>query len=157
MSNVNPAPAYLDEARYNIYHGIHKGIRYGHSRLLMLIGATEAAVTAAEVRDFLMLGQGHLAAEEAEIHVALEAREPGASAHAEDDHAHHEISFKELETLLLAMEHAAPQRRAAEGRALYHRFALFTAADLDRLHAEETRMLAALHRNFTDAEPAKCL
>lgn len=150
-----PAP---EATRYNFYAVIHKAIRLGHCRMLAALGSTDftnaakGAALLAELRAFLALGKSHLDGENREIHTALEQRAPGASAHAADDHDSHERSFAELEALIRAVEQAGPGAREHAARALYHRYALFAAHDLEHMHEEETALLGALHEAFTDAE-----
>ena len=145
--SIRPVPG-----RPNIYHGIHKGLRLGHARLLERIGATDfadaeaAAATVAAVREFLTLAHGHLETEETIIHPAIEARDPAATAHAHEGHEDHERAFDDLEALLRNV--GSPDA----GRALYLRYARFAAADLLHMEGEETELLGILHRLFTDDE-----
>lgn len=158
MSHGTASTDHPSESRYNFYYIIHKGLRLGHCRLLAMISATDftdaaaAAKTISAVRDFLVLARSHLEGENREIHTALEARAPGASTHAADDHEDHERSFDELEILLRAIETAPQTARDAAGRTLYHRYALFAADDYEHMNAEETGLLRALHETFTDEE-----
>lgn len=158
MSNpVLTAPA-PDETRYNFYHVIHKALRLGHCRMLAALGAndfTNDSTTPrllADLRQMIELGRSHLEGEDREIHTALETRSPGAASHAADDHGHHAQSFAELESLMRAVEVAVSTRREFAGRALYRRYALFAAADIEHMNEEETDLLQALHRAFTDEE-----
>lgn len=158
MSSLSAVRIAPDSSRHNFYYVIHRGLRFGHCRLLAEIGSTDfgnaAAVKTlvAHIREFLGLARSHLEGENREIHTALEARAPGASAHAADDHAGHETSFAELEALLQQVESAAPARAAAAGQALYSRYAIFAAHDYEHMAEEETALLAALQQSFTDAE-----
>ena len=158
LSNPTLTSAVPDETRYNIYLFIHKALRLGHCRMLAAIGAndfTNEAKTRAlldDLRALIGLGRSHLESENREIHTALEARVPGASAHAADDHGHHEQSFAELESLIRAVEVALPSRRDIAGHALYRRYALFAAADIEHMNEEETELLQALHKAFSDDE-----
>lgn len=158
MSNPVLTACQPDEARHNFYHIIHKALRYGHCRMLSAIGANDfgnelaTRVLLADLRQLIVLGRSHLEGENREIHTALEARRPGASAHAAEDHGHHEQSFAELESLIRAVEVAVPSRREVAGRALYRRYALFAADDMLHMSEEETDLLEALHQAFTDEE-----
>jgi hypothetical protein len=158
LSNPVLTSAIPDETRYNFYYVIHKALRFGHCRMLAAIGSNDftnepaTRVLLDELRGLIVLGRSHLEGENREIHAALEARLPGASAHAADDHGHHEQSFAELESLIRAVEVALPERRPLAGRALYRRYALFAADDMEHMHEEETDLLMALHRAFTDEE-----
>jgi len=147
-----------DESRHNFYNAIHKGLRLGHCRLLSALGSHDFAAgkdtdkLLAELRNFLALGKGHLDGENREIHTALEARLPGSSDHAAAGHDHHEESFAELEQLIAAVERATAGDKAKAGRALYHRYVLFAADDFTHMNEEETDLLAALHKAFSDDE-----
>lgn len=145
-------------SRHNMYHAVHKGIRQAHCRLLSSLGTTDftddnhVTHVLADLRGFLVLGQSHLASEEKEIHTAIEERSPGATSHAHDDHEDHEKAFAELETLARAVEDAPRAERHSAGNALYRRYALFAAADLEHMHSEETELLATMQRLFSDDE-----
>lgn len=144
--------------RHDFYHAIHKALRLGHCRMLADLGShnyRDAAATLrlmAELRQLIALGRSHLESENREIHAALEARAPGASAEAAEDHEAHEASFAELEALITAVEEASHATREKAGRALYKRYALFAAHDLEHMNEEETALLSVLHGAFTDEE-----
>jgi hypothetical protein len=158
MSISRPGKSGTDGSRHNFYHVIHKGLRLGHGRQLSALGSTdfrddtEMTATLAALRAFIALARGHLEGENREIHSALEARMPGASAHAADDHEDHETSFAEIEALIQAIETAPATARQTAADALYRRYALFAAHDFEHMNAEETALLASLHEAFTDAE-----
>ena len=153
LSNYKP-----DETRYNFYRNIHKAIRLGHCRLLAALGSNDftkndpTAKLLADLRGFLMLGKGHLEGENREIHAALEQRMPGASSHAAEGHEEHEQAFAELEALMQAVETAKQGEKEKAGRALYYRYALFAAHDLEHMNEEETELLCALQDAFTEEE-----
>lgn len=142
----------------DFYYAVHKGIRLANARLLIRLGradagdAHEVEAVLADLRDHLTMGLSHLTHENREIHSALDARCPGASEHAGEDHDHHERAFGELETLAGEVERAAMPFRAEALRRLYQRFALFVADDLEHMHEEETVLMPLLVRNFTRDE-----
>jgi len=158
LSNPTLTTIIPDETRYNFYRNIHKALRLGHCRMLAAIGCNDfnndhrTGELLDSLRALIGLGRSHLEIENREIHSALEARRPGASSHAAEDHDHHEQSFAELESLIRAIEVAVPGRREIAGRALYRRYALFAATDLEHMNEEETELLQALHEAFTDEE-----
>ncbi len=158
MSHPRLAAYLLDAGRHNFYHGIHKALRLGHCRMLAELGAhdySNAGETAAllqKLRGLIGLGRGHLEGENREIHAALEARQPGITAYAAAEHAAHEQAFAELESLIRAVEVAIPERRPLAGQALYQRYGLCAAADMEQMYLEETEVLSALHSAFSDAE-----
>lgn len=158
MSHPRLAAYLLDAGRHNFYHGIHKALRLGHCRMLAELGAhdySNAGETAAllqKLRGLIGLGRSHLEGENREIHAALEARQPGITAYAAAEHAAHEQAFAELESLIRAVEVAIPERRPLAGQALYQRYGLCAAADMEQMYLEETEVLSALHSAFSDAE-----
>lgn len=142
----------------DFYYAVHKGIRLANARLLTRLGRTDAANDAevatalADLRDHMVMGLSHLTHENAQIHAALEARCPGASDHAGEDHAHHEEAFDTLEAMAREVERAPVSFRAEALRRLYQRFALFVADDLSHMHEEETELMPLLVRHFTKSE-----
>ncbi|WP_373503113.1 hypothetical protein [Aestuariivirga sp.] len=147
-----------DESRHNFYHAIHKALRLGHCRMLAALGSNDymnqmqTETMLADLRGLLALAAGHLEGENREIHAALEERAPGASAHAAEDHEDHERSFAELESLIRAVETATKAGRESAGRALYRRYAIFAAHDIEHMNEEETALLAVLQDRFSDDE-----
>lgn len=142
----------------DFYYAVHKGIRLANARLLIRLGRAdagdEAAVTQvlADLRDHLTMGLSHLTHENREIHAALDARCPGASDHAGEDHAHHEQAFGELDAMADEVARTPMPFRAEALRRLYQRFALFVADDLEHMHEEETVLMPLLVRNFSREE-----
>jgi iron-sulfur cluster repair protein YtfE (RIC family) len=146
------------QRRHDPYGAVHKGIRAAHMRCLVAIGAADATSDAlvdrlvAEIREHLAMCGTHLEDENAVLHVALDARRPGASAHAAEDHDDHLHSFAELQTLLSQLVSAAPEDRTAVLAALYRRFGRFVADDLLHMDHEEHVLLPELQAAFSDAE-----
>jgi hypothetical protein len=146
------------ERRHDPYGAVHKGIRAAHMRCLVAIGVADAASDAqierlvAEISEHLAMCATHLEDENAILHVALDARRPGASAHAAEDHDDHLASFAELKTLLSQLASAAPEDRASVLAALYRRFGRFIADDLLHMEHEEHVLLPDLQAAFTDEE-----
>jgi hypothetical protein len=158
MNSMKPFGAETVEAKDDLYYAVHKGIRLANARLLIRLGATDPAresqvsETLGALRSHLVMSLSHLTHENAAIHSALEARCPGAAAHAEEDHEHHEHAFDELEALAQAVEKAATEARAMALRRLYQRFALFVSDDLAHMHEEETQLMPLLMAHFSDEE-----
>ncbi len=144
----------------DLYYAVHKGIRLANARLLVKLGQADAddpvgvAAVLSALRDHLSMGLSHLTHENRVIHSALDARLPGATQHAADDHDHHEAAFAELEALAQAVGTASDARRAGALRRLYQRFALFVADDLTHMHEEETELMPLLMSHFTADERA---
>ena len=147
-----------DETRHNFYHAIYKALRLGHCRMLSALGSNDymnkmqTEKMLADLQGLLALAKGHLEGENREIHTALEERAPGASAHAAEDHADHEQNFVELDMLIEDVEAARQGDRERAGRALYRRYAIFAAHDIEHMNEEETALLDVLHRTFNDDE-----
>lgn len=158
MSHPRLAGCLLDDSRHNFYHSMHKALRLGHCRMLAELGAhdyataSDTATLLQRLRALIELDRAHLDGENREIHPALETRQPGAATQAAEDHAHQEQAFAELESLIRAVDVAIASRRPLAGQALYHRYALFAAADMEHMYAEETEVLSALHAAFSDDE-----
>lgn len=146
------------QTRHDPYSAVHKGIRAAHMRCLVSIGAADASDEAeighliARIEDHLTMCNAHLHDENSVLHIALEARRPGASAHAAEDHDDHLRSFAEVRALLERIAVAAPADRAPLLGDLYRRFALFVAHDLEHMDHEERVLLPDLQDVFTDAE-----
>jgi hypothetical protein len=158
MSDTRKSANTPDLTRHNMYYAIHKGLRFGHARMLTALGVNNFANEAetekvlAELRGLLALGRCHLESENREIHIAIETRAPGATSHAEEDHLDHEHAFTDIENLIRNIEDQPSDRRAQAGRDLYSRYALFAAADIEHMHEEETELLQTMHRLFSDDE-----
>ena len=146
------------QTRHDPYSAVHKGIRAAHMRCLVGIGAADTGDAAAierlvaRIGDHLTMCNAHLHDENIVLHTALEARRPGASAHAAEDHDDHLKSFAEMRTLLERIAAGSSDARADLLAALYRRFALFVAHDLEHMDHEERVLLPDLQAAFDDAE-----
>ncbi len=144
--------------RHDPYGAVHKGIRAAHMRYLVAIGSADTANDAAirrlvaEITDHLAMCNTHLEDENSVLHTALEARLPGASAHASEDHDEHLQSFRELKGLIDRLASATREQRPAIIAALYRRFGRFVADDLLHMEHEEHELLPELHSAFSDSE-----
>jgi hemerythrin-like domain-containing protein len=127
-------------------------------RCLVAIGAIDIANDSAirrlvaDLTDHLAMCNTHLADENSVLHTALEARRPGASAHATEDHDDHIQSFRELKGLLDRLASAQREQRPALIAALYRRFGRFVADDLLHMEHEEHVLLPELQSAFSDSE-----
>lgn len=152
MSPALPAP------RADLYATIHKALRARLTGLLTAAGSLDhgddAAVAAllAELRDTLTLCGRHLELEERHVHPALEARRPGASRHAQAEHAQHLQSLEELQTIAFRLEHLPALRRAPVALELYRALARHVAADLEHMALEESENNRALWETHSDDE-----
>lgn len=146
------------EKRHDPYGAVHKGIRAAHMRCLIAIGSADVAKDAAirqlaaDLSDHLAMCKVHLEDENTVLHTALEARRPGASAHAKEDHDDHLRSFEELKGLLTRLASAAPGQRTTVISDLYRRFGRFVADDLLHMEHEEHVLLPDLQAAYSDAE-----
>ncbi|EWY38924.1 hypothetical protein N825_10625 [Skermanella stibiiresistens SB22] len=144
--------------RHDMYRMIHKALRAYMADTLMAAGTMDTdddAATAAalgRIRDLLVFCAGHLDHENVHVHPAMEAREPGSSRHASDDHAHHDAEFSALEADIVAVETSRGDVRAVAAHALYHRLAVFVGENYVHMNIEETHNNAVLWRCYSDAE-----
>lgn len=143
--------------RYDLYGGVHKGLRKAGCELLVRLGSTDYAdaqdyePVLESLRLYLMLAGSHVMHEDENIHGRL--RERGITTDLVDDqHDDHRTAFADLEALAVAVEKAWPLHRAAAGRKLYLAFAAYMAEDLAHMHEEETVIAPALWKGFTDEE-----
>lgn len=145
------------EAKEDLYYMVHKGVRFANAKMLILIGQTDPALDDS-VDDMLVrlsahleMSLSHLEHENRAIHTAIEARCPGGSDHAADDHGEHLRAFEELRRLSEEVASATVDR-PLKLRRLYQRFALFVSDDLAHMHEEETELQPLIERSFTAAE-----
>ena len=147
-----------DESRYNPFHTLHKALRFGQCGMLSELGAQDFRDDAATGRLLLRLVQQldlHRVLAEARQEAllgALAARGLEAAAATCHDHVSHLTALAELESLVRAVNVAAPQRRRLAGRSIYRCYALYVAADMTRMDEEETLLLTCLHQTLTDEE-----
>jgi hypothetical protein len=145
-------------ATHDFYAAIHKGLRYGLSKILLRLGSADLddaehlAVLMADLRQQMHISEHHLANEDLWVHTALEARAPGAATSLAADHAHHREAFEELEGLVLQLEAADALDRPKALRRLYLRFSTFVADDFAHMAEEEQLILPVLQSLFTDEE-----
>jgi hypothetical protein len=147
--------------RFDIYLGVHKGLRSFMADTLTSVGrldardADDVARTLAQVRGLLDACRHHLNAEDRFIHAAMEARRPGSAADRAGEHADHAQAFERLEADVRAVERAQPDARAAAALHLYRDLAVFVAENLEHMHAEETAHNAVLWATHGDEEIAE--
>lgn len=144
--------------REDLYTGIHKALRALLCDTLVATGRmdpndeAEVADTMARVRQVIELSRHHLHHENQHVHPALEGRRRGAAAASAAEHTEHERAFERLEALAQRVERAHGAAREAAALQLYRELALYAAEDFLHMHAEETRMNAALWESFGDEE-----
>ncbi len=150
-----PAP------RYDLYTGIHKGLRAWMSDVLMLAGrmdpfdATELDEFAGKLRALLRVCRKHIEHENKYVHGAMERAIPGTSGEVVAEHVHHEEEIARIETALTGLERAEWTARPAAAQGLYRRLALFVAENFVHMNREETAHNAVLWSTYTDLELAE--
>ena len=147
--------------RFDIYAGVHKGLRSFMAEALVAAGRmdthdpAEVVGTVAQVRELLDACRAHLHAENQFLHPAMEARRPGSAGETAKEHEDQVLAIERLEADALAVERTPVETRAYAGRRLYDGLAAFVAANLVHMHEEETGNNAVLWATHTDEELAE--
>ncbi|MEC5384776.1 hypothetical protein VVD49_03530 [Uliginosibacterium sp. H3] len=161
LSRPRPSATGLDRmsaTRADLYSSIHKALRLFMSDTLAMLGRVDADDEAClrdaleQLEALLSLLRRHISHETDFVHVAIEARLPGASSRVADEHLDqlHSISELEVEAHTLRLSPLAQRRLLAHQ--LYLRFALFVADKLRHMHSEEIGLNAALWAHYSDGE-----
>lgn len=145
--------------RVDMYAGIHKALRALMADTLLALGRMDVAddldlaQTTQRVLELLEFCGSHLKHENEHVHVAIEARAPGASDAIGHDHEAHLKHIAQLSQAVAALR-ACPQPALRQGMAaaLYGQLALFIADNFHHMHVEETAHNAVLWAHYTDAE-----
>jgi len=144
--------------RVDMYAGIHKAMRALMADTLMAVGrmdcedGLELAQVTQRVLELLEFCGTHLKHENEFVHVAIEARAPGASGQIAHEHREHEAAITALANQTTALLHCEPPARHAGALDLYRELALFVAHNFEHMHVEETAHNAVLWARYTDAE-----
>lgn len=147
--------------RFDIYQGVHKGLRSFMADTLVAAGrmdvydVAEVAGTLAQVRGLLEFCLEHLHAENQFLHPAMAARRPGSACTTAKEHDDHLQAIELLEADVRAVTRAKHEARADAALRLYHRLAGFVAENLAHMHDEETANNAVLWATHTDDELAE--
>lgn len=150
------APASLP--RYDIYQGIHKGLRAFMADTLTRVGrvdvfdTTDLARTIEQLQALLTLCAAHVKHENDFLHTAIQARLPAGASRTAADHVEHLHSIEALRAEASAILPAGNDDRMVRALRLYRHLALFVAENLQHMHIEETVNNAALWAHYTDAE-----
>jgi hypothetical protein len=150
-----PAAASARAARYDIYAGIHRGLRLFMTDTLGRLGwldcgdAAETAATLQQMDSLLAFCRKHLEHENSFLHPMLEACHAGSSQRVADEHVQHlqAIAALQAETATLRAAPSAPQALR-----LYRHLALFIAENLQHMQVEESLHNATLWAACSDAE-----
>lgn len=152
------AAARTGQCRFNLYAGIHKGLRAFMADTMIAVGRADPTDPAdvqraiGQTLELLDLCASHVAHENNFVHPALDARCPGvaqAVAQDHDGHLHHIAHLRDAARATLGLETA---ERAPALQALYLALALFVADNFQHMHAEETTHNTALWAAYSDAE-----
>ncbi|MBS0374547.1 MAG: hemerythrin domain-containing protein [Proteobacteria bacterium] len=152
-----PEPA---AGRFDTYLVIHKALRALLADTLATLGRMdpsdepETRRVLDQVRQVVLLSEGHLAKEDTYVHPAMEARAPGSTQHAAGDHRTHAVAFERILAACAEVESSQGAARRAAALCLYRRFAVFMAEDLLHMNIEETENNAVLWATHSDAELA---
>jgi hypothetical protein len=145
-----------DESRQNPFRILHKALRHGHCRIVCLLGSqdfaddAEAAPLLSGLGRMIALSRGLLEARQEVLQPLLKAKARAVHDEAAAEDAGLAAALSELDSLIRALQVATPARRSIAGRALYRCYALFAAADMARMDAEETALLGVLHQSSSD-------
>ena len=149
-----------ETARHDLYRNIHAGLRLCMGDALSAVGRMDAddpadvAAVTLQVNELIVLFRGHLEKENAWIHPALEARQPGSTTRIAHDHKDHVAAFAQIAEDLSTLRNVAASRRAGAARVLYRDLAAFVADNLVHMAAEEAEHNAVLWSTHSDEELA---
>ena len=144
--------------RLDIYRFIHKGMRLCMSDTLTRVGSTDpddadaCDAMLAQVRELLVLCEGHLDKENTYVHPAMEARKPASSVRIADDHVRHEEDLRALHALVVDVDMSIGAERAENMHTLYRVLGAFVGENLLHMQVEETAHNAVLWEAYSDAE-----
>lgn len=147
-----------EAARVDIYALIHKAVRAFMCETLTMLGSLDGsdertlADGLAQVRSLAAFCASHLRHENAFVHTAMEARQPGSAQALQAEHVQHEEELAHLLALVQAVEDSKGQPRDITLMQLYRRLALFVGENLKHMHVEETEHNAVLWSAYTDEE-----
>ena len=149
-----PAPA----PRVDLYGPVHQALCQAMAQTLRDLGTRD--VRDAEARGAVLdsvdsligLLRSHLAHESDFIHTAIEARQPGGTRQAADDHLRHLEAIGHLADESRAVRGAQDEHRPLLAQRLHRHLAAFVSEKLLHMHAEEARGHAALWALYSDDE-----
>lgn len=157
-ATASPRQAAATAPRFDMYEGIHKGLRAFMADTLTRVGrvdvfdANDLGRTLAQLEALLSLCANHVRHENDFLHTAIQARLPAGASRTAEDHVEHLHSIGELRAESRAVMAAADGERMGLALRLYRHLALFVAENLQHMHIEETANNAALWAHYTDAE-----
>ena len=155
---ATPRPA---SPRFDLYLGIHKGMRSFMAETLVRVGRMDVADAADrdaaldQLEQLLGLCADHLRHENTFVHTAIEARHPAGSAKIAEEHVEHGEAIAALREEAAALRAAPEYAAGALALRLYRHLALFVAENLQHMHVEETAHNALLWQHYADPELAE--
>ena len=144
--------------RHDPYRFIHKGLRIALLDTVQGLGradpADDAELTAAlaAADELLALLLEHLRQENHFFHVAVEARQPGASKAMGEEHALLRDVLGDLQEDVGRVRRTAADARAAQLHWLYQRFCAMAAEQLTHMQREEDELAPLLWSLYSDDE-----
>lgn len=144
--------------RMDLYGIIHKALRAAMADTLLTLGRCDAQdaedldEAAERLRSLLYFCAKHLEHENAFVHTAMEARAPGSSGPAAQEHVAHVAAIDALQTELAQLLASPEAARPGLLMRLYQRVSLFVAENFEHMLVEETRHNAVLWAQYSDAE-----
>ena len=142
----------------DVYGAVHKGVRYALLDLLRRMGTVSPLETANvemvldDLDGLFYLCAAHAEHEERFVHQRVEERAPGALARFDTAHAALSEVLEAMRALMVEVQGATPETRAAHYRHLYLRYASFVAQALEHMTQEELEIQPLLDRLFTADE-----
>lgn len=144
--------------RFDIYAGVHKGLRAFMADTLTRVGSTdytdrlERQEAATQLRSLLHICSEHLAHENHFLHAAMERRAPGSATRCTQEHVQHVAHIAVLHDRLDQALHASDDALALAWQRLYQDLSLFVAENFEHMLLEEREHNAVLWAHYSDAE-----
>jgi len=151
-------PNTQNHPRFDIYAGVHKGLRAFMADTLTCVGRTdymdalERQEAATQLRSLLDTCGEHLAHENEFLHVAMERRAPGSAARCAHEHVQHVAHIAVLRHSLDEAMHASTDALAVAWQHMYQALSRFVAENYEHMLLEEREHNAVLWAHYTDAE-----
>lgn len=147
-----------NDGRFDLYARIHKALRAFMTDTLGRAGRTdihdEADVRGmlAQVRELLAACEQHVEKENNYVHVAIEARAPGAASRIAHEHLEHGAEIRNLRAMADHLPSVPSTLRSDYLHGLYRHLSLFIAENFAHMNVEETEHNRVLWTHYTDAE-----
>ncbi|WP_374347815.1 hypothetical protein [Chitinimonas sp.] len=145
-------------ARHDLYVYFHKALRAYMGHVLMDIGRTDwrdaedRSQQLEAVRELLLVCRNHIAQQNRYIHPAMEARQPGSTRLAADEHTGQLFAIDALALLADLVERVPAPERSQAGQRLYRELAVFVADCFEHMAVEESEHNEVLWAHYSDAE-----